>query len=296
MEIAEWSVIQNTDGAHIEEMLFTYNDNEKQENEINKANAKLVFSPKFIPFYPNLFEKWLTHIQILIFWFIDFYVSNAKEWRFYFTNEQLGKILNLNEQTVSNNVWLLEKSGMININRKMRSWWGQIRFIEIKNQLQYNYSSNYNQTNVATITKPLGNNNKINNNKIKELFVSFWKSYPHVRKSKKKEAESNYKKNDISDSDVAFEIKLLSRELTFWIQDTKYVPAFERWIRDIVPTNEIARDHKIKQIIYKLMEYVWEKRIEYSNRLKQDFWEDIVKKYSKMWNKDNNWIALHFRK
>jgi lipopolysaccharide assembly outer membrane protein LptD (OstA) len=98
----------------------------------------------------------------------------------------------------------------------MKANGGKIRFIQ-KLYSEYNSSMTleYNYSYTPNITTVIDNNNKINNNKIKELFVSFWKSYPHVRKSKKKEAESNYKKNDISDSDVAFEIKLLSRELTF---------------------------------------------------------------------------------
>lgn len=34
-----------------------YDEDKEQENKINKENAKLLFTPKFIPFYPELLDK-----------------------------------------------------------------------------------------------------------------------------------------------------------------------------------------------------------------------------------------------
>jgi hypothetical protein len=47
-------------------MYFTYPEEEKQENEIAKANSKLVYSPKFIPLYPNLLDRYTLTEAFLI--------------------------------------------------------------------------------------------------------------------------------------------------------------------------------------------------------------------------------------
>ena len=47
-------------------MLFTYSEEEKQDIEINKANSKLLYSPKFIAVYPHLLDE-LTLTEALLF-------------------------------------------------------------------------------------------------------------------------------------------------------------------------------------------------------------------------------------
>jgi hypothetical protein len=37
--------------------MFTYSEEEQEENRIAKNNAALVLKPKFIPLYPNLLQK-----------------------------------------------------------------------------------------------------------------------------------------------------------------------------------------------------------------------------------------------
>ena len=55
-----------------EQILFTYDENERRQNIVNAANAKHIFSPKFIPVNPK-WLKFLTPIESMVFGFIDFY-------------------------------------------------------------------------------------------------------------------------------------------------------------------------------------------------------------------------------
>ena len=192
MDIIDWSIEQEYDWYSKRDLLLTYSEEEKQENEINRENAKLIFSPKFIPFYPKLLELWLTHIQVLVYWFIDFYLS-WNNWRFYFSNKQLWDICKCSERTAQEAIQEIEKIWLIKTNRKMKAGWWQIRFIEIWNHIENNNHFNQQKSTSWTSKKVLGNNNKINNNKIKEEkenikekeFEEFWKIYPN-KKSKEK--------------------------------------------------------------------------------------------------------------
>lgn len=146
-----WSIVDwNT-----EHFLFTYSEEEKQNNEINKANASLVFSPKFIPFYPKLLDT-LTITETLLYWFIDFYLWSCSK-RFYFTNNQLATILKCSERTISESMTKLQKLNYISVWRKVRAWWWQIRFVNSVNSLDHIEK-------ISTIPreKVPTNNNKIN--------------------------------------------------------------------------------------------------------------------------------------
>jgi len=115
-----------------EDFLFTYSEEEKQNNEINRSNAKLAFSPKFIPFYPVLSEIWLDNTETLLYWFIDFYLSSGKTERFYFTNEQLSDMLNVSERKITDSIKKLKEMWLIYPKYKIRNEWGKIRFINNK--------------------------------------------------------------------------------------------------------------------------------------------------------------------
>jgi len=148
-------------GNEIKEMLCTYDEGERQQNEINRENAKRVFTPKFIPFYPALFKTGLTATEILIFGFLDFYLSNGTG-RFYFTNEQIANVVFCSPDTVSRTISKLEKLAMIKTSRKVKSGGGQIRFID----LAKNYKSDLRISTSLSCEKLQTNKNKIKDNKI----------------------------------------------------------------------------------------------------------------------------------
>jgi hypothetical protein len=38
-------------------MLFTYSEEEMEQNRINRENAELILNPKFIPVYPEMIRE-----------------------------------------------------------------------------------------------------------------------------------------------------------------------------------------------------------------------------------------------
>jgi len=118
-------------GENTEEVLLQeFDPNEQQRQKINESNAKLVFSPEFIPFDSNLQRTFdLTHIETLLYGFIRFYTKQASV-RFYFSNAQLAYVINSSERTVSQSIKKLNKLGLLNTHYKMKADGGTIRFVE----------------------------------------------------------------------------------------------------------------------------------------------------------------------
>jgi len=209
-EIKDASIITEKDGYTEEDMLFTYSDEEMQENAINRENAKRVFNPKFIPYYPNIARKYkLTVTETLIYGFIDFYTSNGSG-RFYFTNEQIAEIIDCSIDTASKSIVKLNKLGLIEVSRTIRAGGGQIRFVKIP-------KSDLGKSLVETKENVGTNNNKINKNNItisKDIGKPDSKSKQKIyslkeEKEKKEQKERNgYGNKDINTCIEYFQKKL----------------------------------------------------------------------------------------
>lgn len=176
-------------GNEHEDFLFTYSEKEREQNEINRDNAKLVFSPKFIPFYPKLLGFGLSVTECLVFGFIDFYVSSGN--RFYFTNEQIAKIVGCSENTASTAISKIEKLGFIRTNRKRKAGGGQVRFIK-------NPKSDFGNLGVGTLEKHGTNKNKINKNNINTGAKAPVSIFMNI--------------NELNDSDVSYEEEGVKKE------------------------------------------------------------------------------------
>ena len=169
MQEQDSEVVYEQEENIIQDKISTYDDEEKQNNEINEANSKLIFQPKFIPYYPELTKMNLTDTAIILFGFIDFYLRDASK-KFYFSNEDLSKIINKNESTITSALKELKNIGYINIYYKIKSGGGRIRFIKLQ-ELE-NHILKTCVSSVSKLGKPnfpyIVNNNKIKENKIKE--------------------------------------------------------------------------------------------------------------------------------
>jgi predicted transcriptional regulator len=169
MEIANGSIIsRDEENNKNEEFLFTYSEEEKQQNEINRENAKLVFSPEFIPYYPEVQKTYdLSHIETILYGFIRFYLANGKG-KFYFGNEGLARILRTSPATINNSIRKLSSVNLIEKSKKISASGGTIRFITNVRMLKTSHSEceKLNIQNVKNLTQ---NNNKINNNKINNI-------------------------------------------------------------------------------------------------------------------------------
>lgn len=188
MEKTNWSIVD----WNSESFLFTYSEEERQNQEINKANASLVFSPAYIILHTFLLD-YMTTNEALLFWFIEYYLWSEKNKRFYFTNKQLAEILRISERTAQESVVKLEKLWCITTSRKVRAWWWQIRFINsITKDTKSRLANSASQTskkvlgNVLSKIKLINNNIHITANTDDDVFLFLSKSYK-CRLSSKKE-------------------------------------------------------------------------------------------------------------
>lgn len=129
MEKSEITITEYGEWYKKENMTFTYSEEEKQNNEINKENAKKLFSPEFVPFYMEEYERYkFSLLEWLVYWFIRFYMKNWTG-RFFFSSDDLSQILHTSKWTIDNTISSLKKMWLIQTGQKIRAWWWTIRFI-----------------------------------------------------------------------------------------------------------------------------------------------------------------------
>lgn len=151
----DWNTLIEMGEWYIKESFpMIYDEDREQENKANKENAKLLFTPKFIPFYPHLIKLGLWLAECLVYGFIDFNLQSPEN-RFYFTNEQIGNLFWLWEQYVSNCIKSLKDKNIIKCEYKIKNNGWKIRFIQLKQKLNPDYNNNY----TPSITTVIDNNN-----------------------------------------------------------------------------------------------------------------------------------------
>lgn len=160
-DLQDWLITSRGEGVEKQEMLFTYSEEEQEENRIAKNNSQLVLNPEFIPVYPKMLQNGYSLIEATIYWFIRFFLSNNE--RFYCTNEQLCLMLSLGETSVSQAIKKLEKDGLIKCKYKQRSWWGKIRYIQLSKYETWSFEiQNFKFWNTKGINNKIINNNTNN--------------------------------------------------------------------------------------------------------------------------------------
>lgn len=189
----ETSITKQTPLGTEEVLLEEYSVAEHEQRNIDSANAKAVFSPEFIPFYCDVAQAFnLTHIESLVYGFIRFYTSTASN-RFYFTDEQLGKITLCSASTAGRAVSRLKKEGILIVHNKIKAGGGKIRFIETKRLIS---GSSPDRSRLISGSEPLqkrGNKNKIKNNSLLkriEYITSFGNVLPEDVKKEIRENQS----------------------------------------------------------------------------------------------------------
>lgn len=154
--------------------LHTPPDQIKQEQEIQRHTAELVFSPEFIPYYLDIKEEFqLSHSATLVYGFIRFYLKSASQ-RFYFTNIQIAEIMSVTETWISEAVSELKSKKLIALEYQIKSGGGKIRFVTwvYGRPLRGKYNSDFGKSRsgdeATTSGKAEVNNNTINYNTIKD--------------------------------------------------------------------------------------------------------------------------------
>lgn len=146
-----------------EDFLFTYNEDEKQQNEINRNNSQLILNPKFIPISPMMIRCGYSYLEAILYWFIDFFLCYND--KFYCTNEQLWEMLWVSDKTISLAIKRLIDDWLIAVSYKIKSWGGKIRFLK-------NVNSDFTKMYSQTLQKGKGIDNKIIDNKIIDICLS----------------------------------------------------------------------------------------------------------------------------
>lgn len=163
-------MITTTDsqGNIIEEALFTYSEEEKQKNEINRENAKLIFKAKYLIIPMSVFrDLGLSGNDAIVYAFIDSWLSEDHQ-RFYFTNDQLGAVFGINPITVSTILKRLKERGLIKLSYRMKAGGGQIRFLDLATST--NHKTLLKKTLSSSLANHEGNNNRLSSHKpIKEI-------------------------------------------------------------------------------------------------------------------------------
>lgn len=122
------------------------------QNIDNQPLNDRIFNPKFIPFYPDIKDKYdLSYLETLLYGFIDFYLHNASS-SFYFGNESLAKMFKVSESSINQAISRLVELQLIETTLKIKADGGKIRFIKLK--------AEYQKFDTPNIKKLIHNNNK----------------------------------------------------------------------------------------------------------------------------------------
>lgn len=317
MQKTWWSVTQDFGDYKVENMLFTYDDNEQQEHLLDKMNAEVVLNPGFIPLNPRMLQKGYSFVEASIFGFLQFFLTNNE--KFYCTNEQMWKMLNVNEKTISLAITKLKDNWLIKLSYKMKGGGWKIRFIHLSDDItksnvgtlqnvKYDitksndiYNKNINNkkiinNNPNSLPKPESNITPITNrdltfDNIYNLF--YHKSWHKPSLDKCKKVFESLNLDTEWYNMLVKDLKLFRVEYKYWVKDQKYRPWFEKYV-GWFNAEWVNEEYRLKTIVKFHMENCediekWKKR--YLD-LCESFWKDVIDKLVKEYGKTKNKITL----
>lgn len=122
-------LIKQHDGYFVTEVLQPYSEEDQQQALINKTNASSVYNPEFIPFYTSVKKEYkLNDKETLLYGFARFYLHNNP--RFYFTNDQLGAVLDCSSSLAEKLVRTLKDKQLVDVGYKVKAGGGTVRFFK----------------------------------------------------------------------------------------------------------------------------------------------------------------------
>lgn len=314
MEKANWSITSEYMGWTKEEFLFTYSEEEKQQNEVNKNNAGLIFYADYYPRYNSLLRLNTTLEEDIVLSFLYYWTKN---WKYiYVKNEDLALLIKWSVATATRVVKSLVDKWYIDMkikrivwawtDRKLRLDPTKIILISQINQIEESDKSNW-----GVIKEYIENTNKENINSepkpdnitptltsgdltFENIYNLFYhKSWhkPSLEKCRKVFDGLNLDKEWYEM--LVKDLKLFRVEYKYWIKDQMYRPWFEKyvWWFNAEWVNE---EYRLKTIVKFHMENAediekWKKR--YLD-LCESFWKDVIDKLVKEYGKNKNKITL----
>ena len=108
MEKTDGSITSLEEGVNVEQMLFTYSEDEREEQKINKMNADLILKPQFLTVDYAMLHSGYSLLETTLYGFIRYFLTNNE--KFYCTNEQLAEMLCVSENTITTAITKLKKA------------------------------------------------------------------------------------------------------------------------------------------------------------------------------------------
>lgn len=184
MEKTNWSITSEYMGWTREQFLFTYNEEERQQNEVNKNNAWLVHRADFYPVYTQFLFLDVNATELMILSYLYYWTKN---WGWIYTkNEDLAFIARSSISTVTRTLKELVKKWYINVDeKKLRMWTDRkmqvttalVNLMSGTRQFDQSYNNNKNNKNISaplvsgtlSTNTNLNKKNSITQQKISEL-------------------------------------------------------------------------------------------------------------------------------
>lgn len=132
MEATEGTITLEEDGMSVEQTLFTYSEQERQENTLNKINADLIWKPEFFTVDYAMLHSGFSMLETALHGFIKFFLKNNE--RFYCSSERLSKMFCVSEGTIDKAIKTLKEKWLIEVTWKPKAKWWRIRFIQLREQ------------------------------------------------------------------------------------------------------------------------------------------------------------------
>lgn len=174
MEKTNWSITSEYMGWTKQEFLFTYNESEREENEVNKNNAWLLYEADFYPLYTDFLSLDITWTELIVISYLYYWTKNGR-W-IYTNNELLARLTKTSTATITRTLKNLVDKGYINVNLKKTMNWSDrkmqvtpplIKLIRGGHQNDESYNNNkYIKNNI-----PPKNKNSITGKKISALDI-----------------------------------------------------------------------------------------------------------------------------
>ena len=219
---------------------------------------------------PNaiLQDKGLNHTQMLLYGYI-MNLSN-KKWYCWAKNKVFAEYLNVDDRTVQRH-----------LNKLKEKWYIEIKLEENNRDRIVTLPWQNCHTTPTKLSPSIyiwKENIKEDIKEIDKEFENFWKLFPHARKWKKQDAKKFY--TQINDPiTVIKEVKHLKLKIQAWVEEWKYVPACERWIRDFTPISDEVKMKDLERIMKRHLTTEWAKE-RYSD-LVEVYGEERVKAMAK---------------
>lgn len=249
---------------------------EYEQSQADKAHAKILFTPEFIPFYMDVQKQYgLSMIETLLYGFVRFFLNNSGK-KFFFSDEQISEILNCSMKTTSKAIKKLRDEGIIQTSYRMRAGGGRVRFVSFT-------ECNYQPKGYSTTTSSRGTLYKKNNIKEdKSLTAENGDKSPKNSSTAEKKKFRTFKKESKQYSLSEF----FNRLLVDQVGTTPVKPNLQVWANDIdhifrnvTVKGEPISENTLKTIIqFALTESWWKKNIADPSDLKR-YWTKIIQDY-----------------